>query len=259
MSADTNPNYYFQPENEECKLWRYMSFSKFVSMVSSGCLHFSRSDMFIDKFEGTFPTKNIEQRKNIYDKKLERNLTIFTPILKKFTFINCWHINEYESAAMWELYGGNEGAIAIETNYLALKKYLPFDVGMSCIKYINYQEEIIRENNIQDPYIHKRKSFEHEKELRLILQNENEINLYLLASLKHKIDNPYQNLNTESWLDENIPKIKKIDVNLNEMINTIHISPFAPKWIFELVKEISIKYNIFSDIKQSNLYDDPIY
>ncbi len=40
------------PPNPESKLWRYMDFTKFVSLLSSGALHFSRSDLLAPAIHG---------------------------------------------------------------------------------------------------------------------------------------------------------------------------------------------------------------
>ena len=37
-------------------LWRYMDFTKFVAMLASKSLYFSRVDRLDDAFEGAFPT-----------------------------------------------------------------------------------------------------------------------------------------------------------------------------------------------------------
>lgn len=43
---------------------------------------------------------------------------------KKRVFVNCWHLNEYESAAMWDLYLKNEEGVAIQTTFNRIKKSL---------------------------------------------------------------------------------------------------------------------------------------
>lgn len=35
-------------------------------------------------------------------------------------YISCWHMNEYESAAMWKLYAKSSDAIAIQTTFQKL-------------------------------------------------------------------------------------------------------------------------------------------
>jgi hypothetical protein len=55
---------FIQPENEEIKIWRYLYFSKFVSLINNRRLYFSRSDKFDDPFEGSLPRPNIEAREH---------------------------------------------------------------------------------------------------------------------------------------------------------------------------------------------------
>ena len=44
-----------QPENETVKVWRYMDFTKLISLIDSQCLFFTRADKFDDPFEGSWP------------------------------------------------------------------------------------------------------------------------------------------------------------------------------------------------------------
>jgi len=41
------------PGNPNIKIWRYMDFTQFVSMLEAGGLLFRRADLLEDKFEGT--------------------------------------------------------------------------------------------------------------------------------------------------------------------------------------------------------------
>ena len=51
-TKDLFPHTYILPKDENIPLWRYMSFSKFVDLIDTSSLYFSRLDKFIDKFEG---------------------------------------------------------------------------------------------------------------------------------------------------------------------------------------------------------------
>jgi hypothetical protein len=42
-------------------IWRYMNFTKFVSMLTSHALHFARADTLGDPIEGTLPRATREQ------------------------------------------------------------------------------------------------------------------------------------------------------------------------------------------------------
>ncbi len=39
------------PENEEIKVWRYMDFTKLISLIDTSSLFFTRADQFNDPFE----------------------------------------------------------------------------------------------------------------------------------------------------------------------------------------------------------------
>ena len=51
----TNHQVFAQPANPDTKIWRYMNFTKFVSMLEHQALWFSRADKLGDPFEGSMP------------------------------------------------------------------------------------------------------------------------------------------------------------------------------------------------------------
>ena len=96
------------PSNPDIKIWRYMDFTKFVSMLENQGLFFSRADKLGDRFEGTYPKAEFETW-------MKNSATIGVPAgatsahrkimqaVRKWTVVNCWHMNDHESAAMWKL------------------------------------------------------------------------------------------------------------------------------------------------------------
>jgi len=101
---------FIQPENENIKIWRYMDFTKLVSLIDTRQLYFTRSDKFDDRFEGSLPRRNVEARKIIpnyipdelkyvYENLMNSSIDI-NKNWKRYMAVNCWHANEYESAAM---------------------------------------------------------------------------------------------------------------------------------------------------------------
>src|SRR5687767_6342526 len=101
------------------KIWKYTDFTKFVEMLSSGSLFFCRADLLGDNFEGSLPTQNHDKKSAFWDESLKDNKhkdLIIQNLSKKMreTFaVNCWHQNDYESAAMWKLYLKSNEGIAI--------------------------------------------------------------------------------------------------------------------------------------------------
>tara|TARA_R110000737_G_scaffold350440_1_gene389444 strand:- start:1574 stop:2353 length:780 start_codon:yes stop_codon:yes gene_type:complete len=256
MPANIDHKCFIQPKDSKIKLWRYMDFTKFVSLISKEELFFCRADLFKDPFEGSYSKANSILSPLVYAKssidsgipieRLIQSQEIGNNVLAKFRrqwyYISCWHKNEFESAAMWDLYSNGEGSIAIETNYELLQNNLPDNSYMGLVKYIDYQTEWLPEGNTFFPFMHKRKSFEHESEVRIVISDEESIP-------RDKKGYDLNSTNPRSGVF--------VPIKLGDVINTIHISPLTPSWMVDAIRDVSNKYGITSTIKQSNLYNDP--
>jgi hypothetical protein len=62
ISTRVQPHPVFEPPDGHAQLWRYMDFIKFVSLLDTAELNFSRSDMLGDPFEGSLPKPVAHQR-----------------------------------------------------------------------------------------------------------------------------------------------------------------------------------------------------
>lgn len=62
-----------QPEDKDCKLWRYMDFSKFMSLITTSQLYFSRSDKFPDIYEGHLSSKLLLEMFTINNEKIQKH------------------------------------------------------------------------------------------------------------------------------------------------------------------------------------------
>src|SRR5689334_3019212 len=90
--------------DEHTTIWRYMDFAKFVSLLDKEALYFARADTFDDKFEGAIPKPTIKAREALV---LETGTPLVEETLRAWSqgmqnvrqwiFVNCWHINSYES------------------------------------------------------------------------------------------------------------------------------------------------------------------
>jgi len=235
------------PEDENESIWRYIDLGKFIFLLDRKTLYFTRSDKFNDMFEGSYSKFNIENRSSIYKDadKLVELIPKITKDSRKYIFINCWHMNQYESAAMWNIYSKTNESIAIQSTFKRLKDSLNSNskkIYIGKVNYADYNTEWIPEGNMLYPFLYKRKSFEHEKELRAIYFElppaEKEI-IYLNQEALH--DGIY------------------VDIDINELIETIYISPLAEQWFYDLVKSIVRKYNYDFKIRKSDLSNSPVY
>jgi len=243
------------------KLWRFMSFTKFVNMLHSNTLYFCRSDLLGDPFEGTSTKATIEERKKILEellpgleldqlrKEQEKNEhLLFYQLWTKLNFVSCWHKNEYEPYSMWKTYAPNEG-IAIQSSWERLidsvsKSKEEICIGM--IEYLDYKKDD-NSGNLFKKLLTKRKNFIHESELRAIVTH-SPTNYIIQDS-----NNPPTNI--INW--EAVPQGIKIPVKLDDLIEKIIIAPKSPSWFRSTVESICGKYGIQKPIENSELDKNP--
>jgi len=86
--------------------------------------------------------------------------------------------------------------------------------------------------------MHKRSSFDHEKEVRAVVW--------------------YRDPGTENPnLLESYPPGIPVKLNLNKLIDRVIISPTAAKWFVETVKAVTKKYDFLFPVTPSNLSLSP--
>jgi len=231
-----------KPEDDNAVIWRYLDFTKFVSLIDRKALFFCRSDLLGDPFEGSFAKLNQQMRPIWYGDTFPKMKAQLENVFQKFrylTFLNCWNQSEYESDAMWKLYLDGKNGIAIQSTYKKLVN--SFDnsdnIYVGEVLYIDYDKAVIPENNLFWPYVHKRKSFEHEKELRAVIQDISNMN------------SPQPPDTTGIY----------VPVSLETLIENIYVSPTSQDWFDELVRSILKKYKLKKSVKSSKLSERPVF
>lgn len=229
-----------QPNDENVKVWRYMNYEKFESLLNEESLYLARSDQFTDTYEGRYPKFHYKDRVSTEEKNNLGCIDYLDLIerSRKKTYINCWHVNDVESAGMWDLYtqtkDDNVDGIAIETTYKKLKDSLPPLTLIGLIEYLDYEKDTINEMNYFASFLHKRKNFEHEKELRIISQ-----------------------LDFSNQEDEKSGIFLPIKINV--LINKIHIHPKATQKYSQKIKDVIHRFGFSFEIINSKLYEKPSY
>ena len=222
------------PEDQSTKLWRYTDFTKFVSMLVNKGLFFSRIDKLGDRFEGSITKADYQALAQKYTAAVRRATTRHTVegMLPRI-FVNCWHMNEDESDAMWKLYGMTGQAVAIQSTYARLRNWLSEKIYIGQIEYINYQRDRMPEGPFMHQVVRKRKAFEHERELRAVRFDE-------------KSTVPPQPGTWERG-------------DLNSLIERVHLAPTSPEWQRDLMIDVCKKYDLTAEVVQSSLDGDPVY
>ena len=149
------------PEDPDTIVWKYLDLSKFLDLLLSQKLFMSRSDKFEDQYEGTFSEPTFEEI---------RKLSINNPdflnyykIHREKVAISSWHINEYESFAMWQIFTQNSEGLAIQSTIGRLQKAVQSETVIKQyigeVNYIDYKKEYIPFDDLFFPFLYKRKSF----------------------------------------------------------------------------------------------------
>lgn len=221
---------------ESQKLWRYMDLSKFVSMLEKSALWLARADTFRDQHEGRFPDemrRTIEQAYESFgddDKSPVKDADDFQDYLLKNTFISCWHKNFDENMVMWEIYGRDNNALAIQTTVENLKKSIDASslTGHSLLlKNVIYQraDEITGVLPYEECFFRKRPHFSFEQEVRISLDT------YSRYS---------PNKNTDYG--------HKLPVYINGLIEKILVHPDSPDWFLDVINSITTKYGVHASV-----------
>lgn len=235
------------PSEPQSKLWRYMDFAKLMDLFESSALFFSRADMLGDPFEGSYSQANIRLRPELYGEgaaELIAQLSLLMREMPRFTAVNCWHMSGHESAAMWETYAARGLAVAVLSTFERLTSSIQCEehVYVGMVKYIDYTTDFIPESNTFYPFLHKRRSFEHEREVRAIIQG-------LPLDDGDRFD-----FEKDSWAT-GMP----IAVSLTTLVEAIYVAPTSPDWLLDLVDRMQRRLGYDFQVRQSDMKQDPVY
>jgi hypothetical protein len=240
MSTKTSPR---EEPNEDTKIWRYLDFTKFISLLDTSKLFFTRADLFEDTFEGSLPKKNAELRSRYADIDERSKISELWP---RFTAVSCWHENEHESAAMWKLYLKSGEGVAIQSTYAKLKQSVIDQkdiVRIGKVQYIDYETEMIKEEGLTKPFFYKRKSFSHENEIRAII-----------FELPIGVSTP-SDIFDKGTIRDGLP----IKVDLSSLVQKVYLAPNAPLWFRDLVCSLIKKYEYNFEVVHSDLDKSPVF
>lgn len=220
MGYEFHPDLVTPPD--ETVVWRYLDFVKFVDLLQSKSLWFSRADCFEDPMEAGFTDgewKWLASRGAVgLVKKSWQNVTKFG---RRTNFLNCWRAALDESMAMWDLYGKGSGSVAIKSTIGLLKKVVaPYGraVFIGEVKYVDWKADTFDSHNILGMCVRKSLSYRHESEVRMVIW---------AHDLADKVD---------------VPPGLTVPVDLDELITEVVVGPREPKWKGQAVQDVMKRY-----------------
>lgn|ERR1017187_1394830 len=206
---------------ERQTLWRYMNLEKLLWLLQRKCLYFPQLKQFKDPYEG-IASIALQWACTVEDDP------IFQPIkdeqIHEQLYVNCWHSNADESAAMWAVYSTTSG-VAVTTTLDRLQFALrgaPQSIEIAAIHY----EAITPGFAAGSPWTIKRPSFAHEREVRAVFRD---------------------------------PKCGQagigVPVDVAALIEKIHVSPEpGSEWVESVVADVVKTYGFTTTVKRSDLY-----
>lgn len=264
------------PNDVNAKIWRFINIEQLWSLLERESLHFSRVTVFEDPFEARVPEFNKKMGRQVYsqgghqfkseqafEKFLKARIQAFETLYEQMTkavLVNCWHLNEYESASMWKVYSTNNYGVSIQSTYQRLSGSFKTNtsdiVYIGKVRYADFTKEWMDERNAYEPFVLKRTSFESEAELRALTTLPYEFGKKVLsdADKEREKTNPSKPKTVDP--KELTKNGKFVKVDLETLIETIYIAPLASEEFEEMVKSIikKISPNLVNKIKKSELY-----
>jgi hypothetical protein len=245
-----------QPENQDALVWRYMDLPRFLSLLSSRTLYFARGDKFEDPYEGQLPDEvlgNIKSH-NIDNPQVFEMWRQFGKNSQYENYISCWYMADHESAAMWKLYSANGVGVAVVSTYSALKSSLDGTHQQVVLGLVKYGvEHLVNRKTMGNGYEYwysKRKSFEHEREIRAVI--------WLpiggtSAGFAKKAGKPVE-VSYPVMTGRESPPGLSISVDLQALVHRVLVSPGSPSWVVPVVEDVMTKYALNCPVEQSKLY-----
>ena len=237
----------YEIPKDDSVIWRFLDLAKFISLLKEEALYMTRADKFEDQFEGAVcsleNSDNYDEAlKDYYSECLEgelvsdqliKNEHYAIQMIRKNSFLSCWYEGSYESIAMWRLYasGKDSKGVAIKTTVGRLTKAIGHYVEVGRIDYIDYSKEW---PNANEALWRKRLSFDYEHEVRV-------------------------RVITEGGLSPTPPEFMLLPVNLDELIESVYVSPMAETWFKDVVVDVLKKYGLEKDVFHSALDDKALY
>ncbi|MDQ4014686.1 MAG: DUF2971 domain-containing protein [Thermoproteota archaeon] len=257
-----------------------MELAEFVSMLHRKALFFVKANKLRDPYEGIMPQFNnsilstgyskenqqphSQEQSRRYIQKLPQIMIQQFQLYRELVLINPWHYNEYESAAMWNLYSHENAGIAIQSTTRKLSKCFDDNkedtIWIGKVQYLDFSKDGANEwDNLIQAFVTKRKSFEYENEIRAvtcmpadanlskesIVKTANREDLFFSSSPKDRVINP----------KDLTDKGKYVSADLQTLIEKVYIAPYAEPWFEEVLESLLSKYELnTTTVTKSDLY-----
>lgn len=260
----------------DAKLWRYLTMEKFINLLTRQQLYFARADQFKDRFEGSFPQRNHQERVVYYAELMQKAHELSNKVAgfgslppipvdwmgmaqewmqdldaqrnkaRERTFITCWAQAERESTVLWENYASLQFGIALQTrvNQLQAQLSVPKSITSTLgqVKYLDYDSEFMEEGVRSGPGtgFNPLAAFFHKRHQ---FSEEMEVRVVLQQDLD--VEPPTQ--------------MMMLPINLQALLEQVVVSPDAPEWFFQDIQQLMGRFELSVPVHRSSLHGKPLF
>jgi hypothetical protein len=240
-----------EPTDPRSPIWRYIEFWKLEDLVRTGQLYLRRADLLGDEREGLPPS---EYERMLYlsqfdlDDIQERDHHIGSLAqFRQSFYVNCWHLDNGETATMWTRYGRD--GVAIVSRYDLLKHVLhplPDEVMVGLIR---YGTQHLTDWNVVRFVTTKREEYAPEREVRAMIwlrDPGDTMNRHFdLHNRPH--DRPIYDP------PPTCPEAIRRDIDVATLITEVVVSPLASTDRLEDVRALLTAAGIAAGVRESSL------
>jgi hypothetical protein len=231
----------FRPPGPKTLLWRHVRLSQLLAVLETNSLWFSAVSELEDKFEGSYTLRDLRRQQQLALRTSHKR-GVPPEVVDDFAsrtarrvragvFLNCWYSGIDESAALWQWASRQADFVAIQTTYGQLQSAIASSVYAAKVRYIDYERQRIPPGSVLNPYFCKRRIFQHENEVRMLLYR------------PPAVTSP--------------PVGIAVGANGKRFIRQVMLAPYSPRWVRDTVASVVRRYGLKCPVVPSGVDAEP--
>lgn len=207
---------------KETIIWRYMGFDKFLDLLLTNTIKFSRASIATDKHEISWILEVLKKNQD-FEKDIE-GATFHIQNLRNSTYISCWVNKQNESRSFWASYLDlSKQGVAIKTTVGDFIDSIDWEGKGFDYNRIDYRDKFDNEeiqSNITAVNT-KNPAYVDENEIRFTINSLNEL------SIPH---DPIEKVLEKLSLQYKLGNVLSRKVDLFRLVSELIISPYSSSW-----------------------------
>jgi hypothetical protein len=235
-----------------------MSLAKLVSLIETRSLFYASMDLLRhdDPFEGSLPRPTFEQRQRANMRDIDPatvvGYSIGGDVFRRWCYASCWCLQDQEDHLLWRVYGENHRGVAVQSTYQRLVDATRAEDHLGLVRYEDFDTYDPPSNNEAHFVFLKRREYQAEKEVRLVrtafvVGDEN-----CLGSKERAVASSDPRVRA-------FPRGFSDEVDLDQLIERIYVSPFADAWFAEAVAAYLKRVGLGQLLCESALRSKPLH